>query len=365
MSETLAVIVDPGPDPTADRVRAAVDAAGLRLARDPSQAARDDALLIVSGRAALLRGEDLRELLEVPGDACALYPSHQWVGSCGSGEAGEPVAVRLRAGLLRAVPASPAEAVAQLRSMGRSVVALAARHPGTTLLVRDPVDLALAEAVVRRRHIEALLASGVTVLDPAATYVDPACQVAAGACLLPFTVLEGACEVGAGCRVGPGAHLRDSRLGAGGRVWYSVVESSVLGEGCTVGPYAHLRPGCSVGDHVRIGNFVEIKNAAVGAGAKLPHHTYMGEVDIGPGTNIGAGAVVVNYDGVEKRRASIGARAMLGCNANLIAPASVADDAFVAAGTTVTEDVTAGALCVGRPRQTLVPGWVSRHYGRR
>jgi acyl-[acyl carrier protein]--UDP-N-acetylglucosamine O-acyltransferase len=207
------------------------------------------------------------------------------------------------------------------------------------------------------------LPAGVHVLDPATTWVDPRATVHPGAVLLPFTVIEGVCLVGPGCRIGPGSHLRDSQLGRDVRVWYSVVEESRLGDGVEVGPFAHLRPGCDLAAGVRIGNFVELKNARVGAMARLPHHAYMGEVDIGPAANIGAGAVVVNYDGRRKRRARIGAGAMVGCNSNIVAPAAVGDNGYVAAGSTVTEDVPPGALSVARGRQTNVEGWVERRLG--
>ena len=215
----------------------------------------------------------------------------------------------------------------------------------------------------RRDRIARLVAAGVAVLDPMTTWVDTATEVAAGATLLPFTTIEGACVIGPGCRIGPGTHLRASRLGRGVHIWYSVVEEADLGDGVEIGPYAHLRPGCVLETGVRVGNFVEVKNARVGAHARLPHHAYMGEVDIGAGANIGAGAVVVNYDGRRKRRARIGAGAMVGCNANVIAPAVIGENGYVAAGSSITEDVPEGGLALARGRQHNVEGWVARRLG--
>ncbi len=220
-----------------------------------------------------------------------------------------------------------------------------------------------AAADSREDRLAQLVADGVAILDPATTWVDTAADVAPGATLLPFTMIEGACTVGPGCRIGPGSHVRGSRLGRDVHIWYSVVEEAELGDGVEIGPYAHLRPGCVLAAGVRVGNFVELKNARVGARARLPHHTYMGEVDIGAAANIGAGAVVVNYDGRRKRRARIGAGAMVGCNANVIAPAAIGENGYVAAGSSITEDVPEGGLALARGRQHKVAGWVARRLG--
>ena len=215
----------------------------------------------------------------------------------------------------------------------------------------------------RESCLARLAAAGVTIVDPVTTWVDPHAEIASEATILPFTMIEGTCVVGPGCRIGPGSHIRDSRLGQRVQVWFSVVEEARLGDGVQIGPYAHLRPGCELGDGVRVGNFVELKNAKVGAHARLPHHTYMGEVDIGAAANIGAGAVVVNYDGRKKRRARIGDGAMVGCNANVIAPAEVGENGYVAAGSTITDDVPSGALALGRGIQKNFDGWVERKLG--
>jgi UDP-3-O-[3-hydroxymyristoyl] glucosamine N-acyltransferase len=241
-----------------------------------------------------------------------------------------------------------------VRNLGRPVALWRRSGPGA------PAD---DEPLTREVWLGQLAAAGVIIVDPATTWVDTKAEVARGATILPFTMVEGHSVVGPGCRVGPGSHIRESRLGQGTRVWFSVIEESDLGRDVEVGPYAHLRPGCVLGPGVRVGNFVELKNAKVGPYARLPHHTYMGEVDIGTAANIGAGAVVVNYDGRKKRRTRIGAGAMVGCNSNLIAPAAIGDNGYVAAGSTITEDVPGGALAVSRGQPTVIEGWVARRLG--
>lgn len=256
------------------------------------------------------------------------------------------------------------DAVGLLRREGRSVEALAVEDARLVLGVNDRAGLAAAERVLRERTLERLLAGGVTIVDPATTYVDDRAQIGADTVLMPMTFIEGRCSVGRFCRIGPGAHLRSSRLGERVQVLHSLVEESDLGDGTQVGPYSHLRPGTSLAVGVHVGNFAELKNASVGPASKVPHHSYLGDVEIGAGVNVGAGTVTVNYDGAAKHRTRVGDRAFLGCNANLVAPVDVGPGAYVAAGSTLTEDVAAGALAVARARQVVKAGWVERRFGR-
>jgi bifunctional UDP-N-acetylglucosamine pyrophosphorylase/glucosamine-1-phosphate N-acetyltransferase len=252
------------------------------------------------------------------------------------------------------------DAVRVARARGELVQALLAREPADVLGVNDRRALAAAEAALRARVLGALMEAGVTVTDPATTFVDEAAQVAPDVRLLPMTVVEGACRIAAGCEVGPGAHLRDSVLEAGCRVWHSVVEGSTLGPGCAVGPYAHLRPGCRLGRDVVVGNFAEVKNAVLGDGTKQHHHSYVGDADLGAAVNVGAGVVTVNFDGQRKHRTTVGDGAFLGCNANLIAPIEIGRGAFVAAGSTCDGPDPAGALGIARARLEVREGWVAR-----
>ncbi len=231
---------------------------------------------------------------------------------------------------------------------GRRVQALALEDPDEALGVNTRSQLADAMAVVRRRKLNQLMEGGVTLVDPATTYVDVDAEIGQD------TVIEPGCVIQGRTRIGRGAHVK-----AG-----CTIESSELGDEVVIGPNAHLRPNCRLGDRVRIGNFVEVKNSVLGDGVKADHLSYVGDADVGPGASFGCGSIVVNYDGVAKHRTQVGARAFIGCNVNLVAPVVVEDDAFVAAGSTITRDVPTDALAVARQRQRHVEGWVSRRRDR-
>jgi bifunctional UDP-N-acetylglucosamine pyrophosphorylase/glucosamine-1-phosphate N-acetyltransferase len=223
--------------------------------------------------------------------------------------------------------------------------------------------LAVAEAIHRRRKLDDLMAAGVTVVDPAATYVDAGVKVGFDTILWPQTFILGECSIGEGCQIGPGAHLVSTRIGDRVRVQYSTVEMSEVGDDCVIGPYAHLRPNTRLGAQVAVGNYAELKNTSVGQGTKIHHHSYLGDAEVGVGVNIGAGVVTVNYDGNSKHPTSIGDGAFIGCNANLVAPIVVGKRGYVACGSSLTEDVPPGALAIARARQTVIPGWVERRFG--
>ncbi len=240
-----------------------------------------------------------------------------------------------------------------------------------TVLTEEPLevqgvntrrDLARAEAALRERVLNRLMDSGVTVVDPATTYVSPRARVGRDTVLAPFTVIEGETEVGRGCRLGPGAHITGCRLGDGVRVWHSVLEESQVADGVTIGPFSHLRAGSRLEPGVQVGNFAEVKNSHLGAGTKVHHHSYIGDAVIGSRVNIGAGVVTVNYDGVAKHPTHIGDGAFIGCNANLVAPVRVADGGYVAAGSTINQDVPPGALAIARARQENKQGWVEKRF---
>lgn len=246
---------------------------------------------------------------------------------------------------------------------GLAVEAVALADAEEVIGVSDRRDLARAEAAARRRNVERLLDAGVTVVDPATTFVDDEVEVGQDTVILPFTLLLGRTRVGSRCRIGPGARLLDTVVGDDCVVGESTLEESELGRGVVVGPYNHLRPGTRLADGARVGNFAELKNARVGRGSKVPHHCYVGDADVGDGVNIGAGAVTVNYDGRRKHPTRIEDGAMIGCNVNLVAPVVVGKDAYVAAGSTITGDVPAGALAIARERQEVRPDWVYRRFG--
>lgn len=251
--------------------------------------------------------------------------------------------------------------IAHLVRRGRRVEALRVPDPVEVAGVNDRRQLAELEAVLRRRALERLMAEGVTVLDPASTYVGPDVRVGPDAVLYPGVVLEGDTVVGAGSVVGTGCQLRDAVVGARVQLRpYSVLHGAVVEDEATVGPFAHLRPGSVVRPRARIGNFVELKEATVGAGAKVPHLSYVGDAWVGEEANLGAGTITCNYDGVQKHRTHIGARAFIGTHASLVAPVVVGDGAYVGAGSVITRDVPPGALAVGRAPQVIKEGWVAR-----
>jgi bifunctional UDP-N-acetylglucosamine pyrophosphorylase/glucosamine-1-phosphate N-acetyltransferase len=210
--------------------------------------------------------------------------------------------------------------------------------------VNTRAELAAAAAVVRRRKCEALMAEGVTFVDPAHTYLDVDVRIGRDTLVEPGCVITGESEIGEDCHIKP----------------HCTIEESRIGDGCTIGPSAHLRPGCELGRGVRIGNFVEVKNSKLGDGVKADHLSYVGDADVGAGSSFGCGAITVNYDWEAKHRTTIGRDVKVGCNANLVAPVTLEDGSVVAAGSTVTTHVPKDALAVARARQRNVEGWRER-----
>lgn len=211
------------------------------------------------------------------------------------------------------------------------------------------------------RHLEQLMDSGVTILDPARTVVEPGVEVGADTVLHPGVSLLGGSRVGAGCTLHQGAWLRDTELADGVEVRpYSVLDGARVGESSKVGPFARLRPGADLGREVAVGNFVEVKNSRLDDGVKAGHLTYLGDTEIGAGANIGAGVVTCNYDGQRKHRTRIGKGAFVGSDTMLVAPVSVGEDAVTAAGSVITHDVPDGALGVARGRQRVIEDWARR-----
>ncbi len=217
-----------------------------------------------------------------------------------------------------------------------------------------------AGAACRQHLLNRLEAQGVTVIDPSNTYVDPTCTVAAGVTLLPGTILRGTTRISGNCEIGPNSMIRDSVIGEGTTVNASQVNESTVGCHTTVGPFTYVRPNCRIGDHCRVGDFVEMKNSVIGDGTKISHLTYVGDSDVGERVNFGCGTVTTNYDGHKKYRCTIGDDVFLGCNTNLIAPVTLGNGSYTAAGTTVTDDVPADALAIARSRQTNIAGWAAR-----
>jgi len=247
-----------------------------------------------------------------------------------------------------------------LRANGRSVATHPADDLGATMGVNNRVELAAVEADARRRILEAHMLAGVTFVDPASTWLDADVTIAADTRIEPGTTLRGRTEVGAHSVVGPLTTLNDTRLGEGVSVPHSyLVECDVL-DGCDVGPFAYLRPGARLEPGAKAGSFVEIKNSRIGEGAKVPHLAYVGDADIGEGTNLGAGTITANYDGFRKHRTVIGKDARIGVDTMLIAPVEVGDAAYTGAGAVIKRDVPDGALAVSDNDQRNIEGYAER-----
>ena len=227
--------------------------------------------------------------------------------------------------------------------------------------VNDRVQLAAAGAVLRRRILERLMLDGVTVVDPATTYVGADVSVGVDTVLLPATHLEGRTRVGRGAVVGPSSRLVDAVVADGATVQASVVIEAEVGPDAVVGPFSYLRPGTRLGPRAKAGTFVEMKNTTVGAGSKVPHLSYMGDATIGEGANIGAGTITCNYDGRAKHPTVIGDGAFIGSDTMLIAPVVIGARAVTGAGSAITKDVPDDALAVERAEQRHVPGYATRH----
>jgi len=227
-----------------------------------------------------------------------------------------------------------------------------------TLGINSRVQLAEAETILRRRKLLELMESGVTVMDPASTFIDAGVCVGRDTILYPFTWIEGNTVIGEACRIGPNTRIADSWIGNSVTLHFSYAHECKINDGVTVGPYVHLRPDTELLPGVKVGNFVEIKNSQIGRGSKVPHLSYIGDTDMGSGVNIGCGSITVNYDGKKKHRTSIGNDAFIGCNSNLVAPVSVGQGAYIAAGSTITKEVPPRSLGVGRARQTNIADWV-------
>jgi bifunctional UDP-N-acetylglucosamine pyrophosphorylase/glucosamine-1-phosphate N-acetyltransferase len=250
------------------------------------------------------------------------------------------------------------------RAKGLSVRATLTQDEEEVLGVNDRLQLAEANAVLRRRTLDDLLRSGVTIVDPATTYVEPEVTVEPDTVIQPGCHLRGATRIARDCEIGPNTYVVDSEIGAGSRVWFSVVESATVGERVQIGPFSHLRPGAVIDDDVTLGNYAEVKNSHVGAGTQMHHFSYVGDADIGQRVNVGAGTVTVNFSSETraKSRTTVDDDAALGSDTMLVAPVHVGEGALTAAGAVVTHDVPSGEVWIGTParrhrrRQGYPPG---------
>jgi bifunctional UDP-N-acetylglucosamine pyrophosphorylase / glucosamine-1-phosphate N-acetyltransferase len=209
---------------------------------------------------------------------------------------------------------------------------------------------------INKKHME----NGVTFIDPANTYIGADVQIGSDTIIYPGNVIEGNTIIKSNCFIYPNSRITNSVIEEGVTIQSSVIIDSHIGRETTVGPFAYIRPESEIGEHARIGNFVEIKKSKIGDNTKVSHLTYIGDAEVGSGCNFGCGTVVVNYDGKKKYKTIIGNNAFIGCNTNLVSPVEVKDNVYIAAGSTITKEVPAGSLAIARARQINLEGWVEK-----
>jgi len=257
------------------------------------------------------------------------------------------------------------DVVNAIHRAGGTVQALGDLREEEFLGVNDRWMLAEASRIMRTTILRRLAEGGVTIVDPASTYIGADVRCEPDVTILPMCTIDGATTIGSGSQIGPNCWIKDATIGRDVRIFMSHMDQAIVGEKCRCGPFSNLRPGAVLEAGVKIGNFVEIKNAVVGEKTAVSHLTYLGDATIGAGANIGAGTITCNYDGFQKWRTTIGEGAFVGSNSTLIAPVTVGDGAFVAAGSVVTKDVPGGALAVGRARQDNKEGWMAKWRSRK
>lgn len=245
-----------------------------------------------------------------------------------------------------------------IESLGQRLSGFCISDSEELLRVDDRVGLEEAERVVLERIIRKHMENGVTFHLPDTSYIQAGVVIGKDTVIQPGTILKGNTVIGERCLVGPNSHIENGTLGNDVSFMYSVMTQSSIGDHTKVGPFAYIRPGSNIGENTKIGDFVEIKNADIGDNSKISHLTYIGDAQLGRDVNIGCGVVTVNYDGKKKHRTIVGDHAFIGCNVNLVSPVEVKDHAYIAAGSTITDEVPEYALAIARSRQTIINDWV-------
>lgn len=225
-------------------------------------------------------------------------------------------------------------------------------------VVTDRVVLSNVTSEIKSRILKEIMLSGVTIVDPATTYIDANVVIGEDTVILPGTIISGNTAIGENCIIGPGSRISNCKIGNNAEVANSVANDSTVGDETHVGPFAYLRPGSIIGSNVKIGDFVEIKKSVIGDKTKISHLTYVGDAEVGQNVNIGCGVVFVNYDGKHKNKTVVGDNSFIGCNTNLVSPVTVHKDAYIAAGSTITDEVPENSLAIARERQVIKEDWV-------
>ena len=349
---TVVLVGERGEQVTAQLAESAPEVA---TTSDPARAAElvldalpdDGSVIVLAGDAPLLTTGVLGELVA----------AHKTAATELADGDGNPVGFVIDAALFHEV--APDGSIADLGA-AVSTVGPVGSAPTTESRVHDRVQLGIAHRAYNARLLETHMRAGVTIVDPATTWVDAEVTLEPDVTLWPSVELHGSTVVGTGASIGPDTSLTNTTVGARAQLTRTVAIGANVGAGATIGPFAYLRPGTDLADNVHIGTYVELKNATVGEGTKIPHLTYVGDATIGEQTNIGAATVFVNYDGVEKHRSVIGNHVRTGADNMFVAPVEVGDGAYTAAGSVITQDVPPGAMGVGRAQQRNVAGWVAR-----
>ena len=243
---------------------------------------------------------------------------------------------------------------------GHNVDAIAIMNPDDILGVNSREQLAQVTRIMKQRINKKHMDNGVTLIDPDHTYIDPEVEIGQDTVIEPGCILEGKTSIGINCLIGYNTKIKNCKVGNGVTIESSVLCDSQVEEACQIGPFAYIRPNSHIGTHVKIGDFVEIKNATIGEGTKVSHLTYVGDADVGCNVNFGCGTVVVNYDGEKKHRTTIKDHAFIGCNTNLVSPVIIEENVYTAAGSTITQDVPKNSLAIARAKQEIKPEWVTK-----
>lgn len=250
------------------------------------------------------------------------------------------------------------DVIAVMKEKGLKIGTSKMKNPEEVLGVNDRVQLYQASEIIRKKILKRHMIDGVTIMNPESTFIDDEVEIGIDTTIYPGVILEGRTRIGEDCTVGPDARLINAVVGNNTDISNSVISDSTIGNETTIGPFAYIRPDSRIGSNVKIGDFVEVKKSVVGNRTKIPHLAYIGDADIGENTNIACGVITVNYDGKKKSRTTIGNNAFVGCNVNLIAPVNISDNSYIAAGSTITEDVPENALSIARSRQVNKEGWI-------
>lgn len=252
------------------------------------------------------------------------------------------------------------DVIGMMVEAGHTVGAVVSEDQNIVLGANNRVDLAALTTIMREKILDQLMVDGVTIIDPSSTHVDSGVVIGRDSVVYPFSVIEGQTRAGEGCVIGPSTHLKNVQLGDSVSIVHSVAESSIIGSGTKIGPFANIRSGCNIGERVKLGNFVEAKNSVIGDSVSMAHLSYLGDAEVGEGSNIGAGSITCNYDGFAKHKTKIGKQVFLGSNTTLVAPVNVGDGSLVAAGSVITEDVPENALAIARSKQSVKEDWAER-----